>query len=150
MNPSDDSPKDPSGEAASGKPAGRERRTSDRIPTRTLVEVKIPTWQAFRSVHAVNVSQGGMRITLGPHARVGLPIDLILTLPNSKRAHLAGEVAHLGGDGSGDIGVRFRDLPAKVVEELDGYIADLRSGHTPRGDTLTGGIPSGVLIKKKT
>ncbi len=150
MNPSDGSPKDPSDEAPAGKPSRPERRSSDRIPTRTLVEVKIPTWQAFRSVHAVNVSQGGIRITLGPHARVGLPIDIILTLPNGKRAHLPGEVAHLGGDGSGDIGVRFRDLPAKVVEELDGYIADLRCGRTPRGDTPTGGIPSGMLIKKKT
>src|SRR2546423_5208193 len=114
MNASDGSPKDPSDEAPPGSMtdrARRERRSSDRVPTRSLIEVKIPTWQAFRSVHAVNVSQGGMRITLGPHARVGLPIDIILTLPNGNRVHLPGEVAHLGGDGSGDIGVRFRNLP---------------------------------------
>ena len=147
MTPSDDSPKDPS-DQPSDKPAGRDRRTSDRIPTRSLVEVKIPTWQAFRSVHAVNVSQGGMRISLGPHGRVGLPIDIILTLPHGKRVHLAGEVAHLGGDGSGDIGVRFRDLPPKVLEELEGYIEALRSGRTPGAEgTPPGGIPSGVLIK---
>ena len=118
--------------ASDGLP--KDRRRSDRIPTRALVEVKIPTWQAFRSVHAVNVSQGGMRITLGPHARVGLRIDIMLSLPNGNRVNLPGEVAHLGSDGSGDIGVRFHDLPPNVVEELDGYIADLRSGRTPRGD----------------
>ena len=89
MTPSDDSPKDSSA-APAAQSAGRERRNSDRIPFRSLVEVKIPTWQAFRSVHAVNVSQGGMRISLGPHARVGLPVDIILTLPNGKRAVFAG------------------------------------------------------------
>jgi hypothetical protein len=127
-----------------------ERRTSERIATRSLVEVKIPTWQAFRSVHAVNVSQGGMRISLGPHARIGLPIDIILTLPNGKRLHLPGEVAHLGGDGSGDIGVRFQELPPKIRAEVDGYIEELRSGRTPAGKTPAAGMPSGVLIKKKS
>jgi hypothetical protein len=119
------------------------------VTTRSLVEVKIPTWQAFRSVHAVNVSQGGMRISLGPHARIGLPIDIILTLPNGKRLHLPGKVAHLGGDDSGDIGVRFADLPPKVQAEVDGYIDDLRSGRTPKEETPAG-IPSGVLIKKES
>ena len=146
MTPSDDSPKDSSA-APAAKAVGRERRNSDRIPLRSLVEVKIPTWQAFRSVHAVNVSQGGMRISLGPHGRVGLQVDIILTLPNGKRVHLAGEVAHLGGDGSGDIGVRFSDLPPKVLDELNGYIDELRSGRTPSGDATSAGMPSGVLIK---
>jgi hypothetical protein len=127
-----------------------DRRSSERVTTRSLVEVKIPTWQAFRSVHAVNVSQGGMRISLGPHARIGLPIDIILTLPNGKRLHLPGKVAHLGGDDSGDIGVRFQDLPAKVQAEVDGYIDDLRSGRTPKEETPAAGMPSGVLIKKKS
>ena len=90
-----------------------------------------------------------MRISLGPHARVGIAVDIILTLPNGKRVHLSSEVAHLGGDSTGDIGVRFRDLPPRVMEELDGYIAELRSGRTPPDET-PGRIPSGVLIKKKS
>lgn len=142
MNRQDDDP------GADSEAEGGDRRTSERVTTRSLVEVKIPTWQAFRSVHAVNVSQGGMRISLGPHARIGLPIDIILTLPNGKRLHLPGKVAHLGGDDSGDIGVRFQDLPPKVQAEVDGYIDDLRSGRTPREETPAG-IPSGVLIKKE-
>jgi hypothetical protein len=133
-----------------GPDDSEDRRTSERVSTRSLVEVKIPTWQAFRSVHAVNVSQGGMRISLGPHARIGLPIDIILTLPNGKRLHLPGEVAHLGGDNSGDIGVRFQELPPKVRAEVEGYIDDLRSGRTPKDETPASGIPSGVLIKKKS
>ncbi len=142
-------PKDDDPEPSEGSESN-DRRTSERVATRSLVEVKIPTWQAFRSVHAVNVSQGGMRISLGPHARIGLPIDIILTLPNGKRLHLAGQVAHLGGDDSGDIGVRFQELPPKVQAEVEGYIEDLRSGRTPGQEPPTGGIPSGVLIKKKS
>ena len=137
-----DAPKDPDDAA--------DRRASERVATRSLVEVKIPTWQAFRSVNAVNVSQGGMRISLGPHARIGLPIDIVLTLPNGKRLHLPGEVAHLGSDGSGEIGVRFHELSAKIQAEVDGYIEALRTGRTPGGETPTSGMPSGVLIKKKS
>ena len=127
-----------------------DRRTSERVSTRSLVEVKIPTWQAFRSVHAVNVSQGGMRLSLGPHARIGLPIDIVLTLPNGKRLHLPGQVAHLGSDGSGEIGVRFHELPPKAQAEVDGYIEELRSGRTPGEEAAATGMPSGVLIKKES
>jgi Tfp pilus assembly protein PilZ len=127
-----------------------DRRSSERIATRSLVEVKIPDWQAFRSVHAVNMSQGGMRISLGPHARIGLAIDIILTLPNGNRLHLPGEVAHLGGTSTGEIGVRFRELSAKVQEEIDGYLNELRSGRNPSDPTTASGIPSGALIKKKS
>jgi hypothetical protein len=141
-DPKDPDPKD--------QKDAEDRRATERLATRTLVEVKIPTWQAFRSVNAVNVSQGGMRISLGPHARIGLPIDIILTLPNGKRLHLPGEVAHLGSDGSGDIGVRFHELTPKVRAEVDGYIEELRSGRTPGGETQAAGMPSGVLIKKKS
>src|SRR5947208_16431495 len=108
----------------------RDRRTSERVTTRSLVEVKIPTWQAFRRVHAVNVSQGGMRISLGPHARIGLPTDIIRTLPNGKRLHLPGKVAHLGGDESGDIGPRSHDLPPNAPADVDGYIDALRFATT--------------------
>ncbi len=127
-----------------------DRRASERVATRSLIEVKIPTWQAFRSVHAVNVSQGGMRISFGPNAPVGMSIDIIITLPNGKRLHLPGKIAHLGGDGSGDIGVRFEELPPKIQAEVDGYISDLRAGRTPGQETPPTGIPSGVLIKKKS
>jgi Tfp pilus assembly protein PilZ len=123
-----------------------DRRTSERVATRSLIEVKIPDWSAFRSVHAVNMSQGGMRISLGPHARIGIAIDIIISLPNGKRLHLPGEVAHLGGDASGDIGVRFAELPTKVRAEIDGYLQELRAGRVPSAETADTGIPSGALI----
>jgi len=83
---------------------GAERRTSDAC-RRGRWSSQDPTWLAFRSVHAVNVSQGGMgsRWDRTPAS----PVDRHHPDPaNGKRVHLPGEVAHLGGDGSGDIGVR--------------------------------------------
>jgi len=125
---------------------GSERRSAPRITARSLVEVRLPTWEALRSVYMVNISQGGMRLSLGSRAPLGTDVDIILTLPDGMRLHLPGKVAHLG-DG-GDIGVRFEQLPAHSQTEIERYIKELSAGQTPR--TKTKSIPPGVLIKKKS
>ena len=127
---------------------GAERRSAPRIPARSLVEVRLPTWEALRSVHTINISQGGMRLSLGARAPLGTAIDIILTLPDGERLHLPGKVAHLGPGDGGDIGVRFDALPAHTQKEIDLYIKELAAGRTPRAKTKS--IPLGVLIKKKT
>jgi len=127
---------------------GAERRTEERIPTRALVEVRLPDWNSVRSVYTVNLSLGGMRLSLGAGAKLGTAIDIIFTLPNGERLHLAGKVAHLAGT-SGDIGVRFDDMPPKTRDEIARYIHEISAGRTPapaRAKT----IPPGVLIKKKS
>ena len=78
--------------------------------------MRLPTWEALRSVYTINISQGGMRLSVGARAPLGTAIDIILTLPDGTRLHLPGKVAHLGPDESGDIGVRFDDLPAAHAE----------------------------------
>jgi hypothetical protein len=125
---------------------GSERRSAPRITARSLVEVRLPTWEALRSVYMVNISQGGMRLSLGARASLGTVVDIILTLPDGMRLHLPGTVAHLG-DG-GDIGVRFDDLTSQTQAEMERYIQELSAGQTPR--TKTKSIPPGMLIKKKS
>lgn len=125
---------------------GSERRSAPRITARSLVEVRLPTWEALRSVYMVNISQGGMRLSVGSRAPLGTVVDIILTLPDGARLHLPGKVAHLG-DG-GDIGVRFEELPAHSQSEIDRYIKELSAGQTPK--TRTKSIPPGMLIKKKS
>ena len=127
---------------------GSERRSAPRIAARSLVEVRLPTWEALRSVYTINISQGGMRLTLGARAPLGTAIDIILTLPDGTRLHLPGKVAHLGPDDNGDIGVRFDDLPVGTRTQIERYIEDLTAGRTPRAKTKS--IPPGMLIKKKT
>src|ERR1700710_1281652 len=90
--------------------AAAERRGYERVPSRSLIEVRLPTWSALQSVYSVNLSMGGMRISLGSKAPLGTSIDIILTLPNGSRLHLPGKVAHLGPAGDGDVGVRFEQM----------------------------------------
>ena len=89
---------------------GFERRSSQRFTTRSLVEVRIPTWTALQAVYTVNLSLGGMRLSLGARTAMGAPVDIIMTLPDGERLHLPGKVAYLGPGESGDVGVRFDEL----------------------------------------
>ena len=110
--------------------------------------VRLPTWDALRSVYTVNISQGGIRLSSGARAPLGTAIDIILTLPDGTRLHLPGKVAHLGVGETGDVGVRFDDLPERTRNEIELYLKELAAGRTPRSKTKS--IPPGVLIKKKT
>lgn len=129
---------------------GSERRSSQRYTTRSLVEVRIPTWTALQAVYTVNLSLGGMRLSLGARVSMGAPVDIIMTLPDGERLHLPGKVAYLGTGASGDVGVRFDDLPAYTQQQIEKYVAELAAGRTPQLREKTKSIPPGVLIKKKT
>jgi Tfp pilus assembly protein PilZ len=129
---------------------GADRRQAERITTRSLVEVRIPDWGALRTVHTVNLSLGGMRLSLGARTAMGTPVDIIMTLPNGERLHLPGKVAHLGPGGSGDVGVRFDEVPKHTREQIEGYIGELAAGRTPNPRSRTKSIPPGVLIKKRS
>jgi len=125
-----------------------ERRTAPRITARSLVEVRLPTWDALRSVYTVNISRGGMRLSLGARAPIGTVVDIILTLPDGTRLHLPGTVAHLGPGDSGDVGVRFDELADHTRQEIERYLMELSAGRTPVSKTKS--IPPGMLIKKKS
>jgi hypothetical protein len=128
--------------------AGAERRSAPRITARSLVEVRLPNWDALRSVHTVNLSLGGMRLNLGGRVPIGTAVDIILTLPNGERLHLPGKVAHLGAGGGGDVGVRFDTLSAHTHDQILHYVEELAAGRAPTTTATGRDIPSGVLIKK--
>jgi Tfp pilus assembly protein PilZ len=127
-----------------------ERRRYERIPSRSLIEVRLPSWSALQSVYTVNLSMGGMRISLGSKAPLGTAIDIILTLPNGQRLHLPGKVAHLGPGGDGDVGVRFDRMSDATRDEIKRYVLELASGRTPGPVPPSKTIPPGQLIKKKS
>jgi Tfp pilus assembly protein PilZ len=129
---------------------GSDRRRETRVPTRSLVEVRLPDWSTLQRVYTINVSMGGMRLSLGARAPLGTAVDIILTLPNGERLHLPGRVAHLGAGETGDVGVRFDELPAKTRDEIAKYLAELSAGRTPGPVAKSKTIPPGVLIKKKS
>ena len=125
-----------------------ERRRYERVSSRSLIEVRLPTWSALQSVYTVNLSMGGMRISLGSKAPLGTPIDIILTLPNGQRLHLPGKVAHLGPAEDGDIGVRFEQMPTTTRDEIKRYLLEIAAGRTPGPVPPSKTIPPGKLIKK--
>jgi Tfp pilus assembly protein PilZ len=127
-----------------------ERRSSQRYTTRSLVEVRIPTWTALQAVYTVNLSLGGMRLSLGARVSMGAPVDIIMTLPDGERLHLPGKVAYLGTGANGDVGVRFDQMPAHTQQQIENYVAELAAGRTPKLREKTKSIPPGVLIKKKS
>jgi len=129
---------------------GSERRSSQRYTTRSLVEVRIPTWTALQAVYTVNLSLGGMRLSLGARVSMGAPVDIIMTLPDGERLHLPGKVAYLGSGAGGDVGVRFDEMPTHTQQQIEKYVAELAAGRTPQLREKTKSIPPGVLIKKKT
>jgi Tfp pilus assembly protein PilZ len=132
------------------KSGASERRRYERIPSRSLVEVRLPNWSALQSVYTVNLSMGGMRLSLGSKAPLGTAIDIILTLPNGSRLHLPGRVANLGPGADGDVGVRFDEMSAATRDEIKRYVLELSSGRTPGPVPPSKTIPPGQLIKKKS
>ncbi|HEX3906112.1 MAG TPA: PilZ domain-containing protein [Polyangia bacterium] len=127
---------------------GSERRSSQRYTTRSLVEVRIPTWSALQAVYSVNLSLGGMRLSLGARVSMGAPVDIIMTLPDGERLHLPGKVAYLGTAIGGDVGVRFDVLPDYTQQQIQQYVDELAAGRTPQVRERTKSMPPGVLIKK--
>src|SRR5262249_53963422 len=109
-----------------------------------------PTWDALKTVYTINLSLGGMRLSLGARAALGAVVDIILTLPNGERLHLPGRVAHLGASGSGDVGVRLDDPPPRTPDQIRRYVDELAAGRTPSPQGKPKTIPPGVLIKKTT
>src|SRR6185437_15809722 len=124
-------------------PPGSERRSSQRFTTRSLVEVRIPSWTALQAVYTVNLS-------LGARVAMGAPVDIIMTLPDGERLHLPGKVAYLGSGDGGDVGVRFDELPAYTQQQIQRYVDELAAGRTPGARDIRKSIPPGVLIKKKS
>jgi Tfp pilus assembly protein PilZ len=127
-----------------------ERRRYERITSRSLIEVRLPSWSALQSVYTVNLSMGGMRISLGSKAPLGTAIDIILTLPNGSRLHLPGRVANLGPGADGDVGVRFDEMSETTRDEIKRYVLELAAGRTPGPVPPSKTIPPGQLIKKKS
>lgn len=125
-----------------------ERRRTQRIATRSLVEIRVPDWQVLQSVYTINLSQGGMRVSMAKRPPVGAVVDVILTLPNGQRLHLPGKVAHLGRGETDDVGIRFDNLQPTTREEIAQFISQLSGGGTATPESSGSRIPSGVLIKK--
>lgn len=91
------------------------------------VEVQIMGPGFLEIVQATNISVGGVGVYL-PHgidpAAVGAKVEVILTLPSCRPAHLRGMICHQA-EASSDlshIGIEFVRLPPNVEKAISRYV----------------------------
>lgn len=104
------------------------------------VEVQIMGPGFLEIVQATDISVGGVGVYI-PHgidpSAVGKNVEIILTLPACRPAHIRGNICH--SDGVSDlchIGVEFLRLPANVEKALRRYV-DLHE-HRPYSPEAVG------------
>lgn len=71
-----------------------ERRRDPRIPVRTEAEVRFASWDVFKLIYTINISQGGMNLEMGVEPKVGSSLRVKLTLPSGPPIELEATVKH--------------------------------------------------------
>ncbi len=73
-----------------------DRRTQPRIPMRAEAEVRFSSWEIFRLIYTINISQGGMNLeVLGDEPKVGTKLSVKLSLPSGPAIELEAVVKHV-------------------------------------------------------
>lgn len=63
---------------------------------RTEAEVRFSSWEIFRLIYTINISQGGMNLeVLGDEPKIGTTLTVRLTLPSGPGIELAATVKHV-------------------------------------------------------
>ena len=114
-----------------------ERRSSPRVPLRSEAEVRFISWDVFRLIWTINISQGGMTLEVGPEEpKVGATLTVKLSLPSGPPIDLEATVRHVTTTTSMkplpagappppakyQIGVQFQNLDAKKKSAIEATI----------------------------
>ena len=128
----------PASGAATAGPAsdpaviGSERR-HERHPYPRPVRLRLATWQQFETLHARDISSGGMFVRTSAAFTVGARLELKLVLPDRREVSLGAEVVHVisaarevAGAMPG-IGVRFLPMDEAAGAALEEIVAHARA-----------------------
>ncbi len=102
-----------------------ERRLHPRQSLRTAVVFEDEFGDGLFYVYSENISLGGIFLASSVPLRIGTLLFLSFHLPRYKRpVRVTGEVVRVvrpesGGEG---VGVRFVDVPAKVLKKLEEFV----------------------------
>ncbi len=106
------------GEAPS-ETAGREKRKHPRVPLEMLVQVKSDSIEAFKAMHAKNLSVGGMFIEEAPPRPVGTQIYFHFTVKDGGTLiEGLGKVVHASDKGMGVEFVSVLEPSASIIRTL--------------------------------
>jgi len=107
----------------------RERRRYFRHPVEMAVRLNVPEGAETKAT-ATDLSEGGMAMRIAGRLPKGVIIHLRFTLPGSKTAlDLSGNVAW--ADGSGNVGVRFVEVPQSSQYQLEKWLTDRLQDELP-------------------
>jgi DNA-binding response OmpR family regulator len=98
----------------------RERRRYFRCPVRLPIYLTSSSG-AKQAATSVNISEGGMALTVPDSLKVGEALQLSMTLPGTDRsAEMSGEVCW--ADTTGSVGIEFGRLSSTVSEMLQSWL----------------------------
>jgi hypothetical protein len=111
-----------------------DRRANPRVPLRSEAEVRFLSWEVFRLIYTINISQGGMTLEVGPEEpKVGAELTVKLSLPKGPPIELHAVVKHVTSTTSTkplpegappppkkfQIGVQFQNLDATKKSAIE-------------------------------
>ena len=122
-----------------------ERRQDPRVPFRVQTEVRFTSWETFKFVYMMNLSRGGLLLSLPSRPTVGDTVAVKLVLPNGETLDLEGKVKHakemtaLEVSGSSPksfrVGIGFESLSPEKRSQIERMIAT-RGGASGLGAKL--------------
>ena len=114
-------------EEMSGLAAQLERRENDRVAMSGTVWLERGSERL--STELINVSQGGIRVRLGPDTRLGIGDPVRIENLGTLGEAIPARVLSLGtGEEEGEAGLQFMIVDDALAERIHRYVADLLEG----------------------
>jgi hypothetical protein len=76
-----------------------DRRHGRRLPLRTPVFVRSPSWGTIRRLHTTDVSESGVCVESHESLEIGATIQVVVVMPDASRVRVPGEVRHASAKG---------------------------------------------------
>lgn len=118
-------------------PRPPERRSTDRLPTRTAVRLRFADAKLFREFYTKDVSRGGVFICTPQPLPEGSEVELLLALPLGGELRLEGRVARSAAPGpqtapdAAGMGVEFTNLTHEKRAEINRHLEEMMSRRSP-------------------
>lgn len=133
----------PAGASAEPAAAPAGERRHERHPYPRPVKLRLSSWRQFETLHARDISSGGMFVRTTATFAVGARLDLKLVLPDQREVSLGAEVVHVipaerrAAGAIPGIGVRFLPMEPAARAALEEVVAHARAqGPTLRAEDL--------------
>ena len=122
-------------EALRPAPPPERMRADSRHPFEAMVRVRCPNWADFLTLHANNISSGGLFVKTATPLQKGMAVRLRIVLPQQYTLELEAEVVRVVQGPTPGMGLAFRpmdDFRKSIVEHLVSEARAAEVPHPPR------------------